>query len=102
MLGVRLGDVLLDADANHVLPGHGMSVTIGDIRELPFHRLPFAYGGLGKDPVYEMRGELPASLEAVPKPVDSTHWEVCPRQRCPLEEYEHALAGTRPAWRRIT
>jgi hypothetical protein len=99
-LGVRVPqDVQLDGE--DVIPGKGMSVTIGAIADLPPHRIPAAHGGDSKDPVYEMTEFLPATLALFQTPPTPSHWEVGPRERSRLEDFELVLASTRPAWRRI-
>ena len=99
-LGVRVPqDVLLEGE--DVLPGKGMSVIIGAIADLPPHRIPTSHGGEGKDPVYEMTESLPPILKLFHTPPPPCHWEVGPQDRVNLASYELALAGTRPAWRRI-
>jgi hypothetical protein len=98
-LGVRIPlDVSLEGE--DVLPGKGMSVTVGAIDDLPPHRLPMSRGGEGVDPVFEHVAALPATLTATHVPPPETHWEVWPAARCPLTQYEGALAQTRRGWRR--
>lgn len=89
-------DVYPDA-AGHVLPGQGMSVAMHDPGGLPRHRKPRSLGGEGRDPVFS----LPVSAVGKALNVNEDrppHALIEPASRCPLEEYEAALAETRGSW----
>jgi hypothetical protein len=79
-----------------------MSVAPHDPANLPRNRRPLAFGGVGKDPVWEMDvSDLPAVLEF--RQDASTHGLVEPAANTAptLAEYEAALASTRGSWRLV-
>ncbi len=89
-------DVYPDA-SGHVAPGQGLSVAMDDPRGLPKHRKPQALGGEGRDPVFSL------PVNAVAKDLNLNedrppHALIEPAVRCPLKEYEAALANTRTSW----
>lgn len=104
MLGVRPGDaptpdVLAIDSSDMVLPGQGgMSVAPDDPLHLPRHRRPSGLGGTGQDAVW--------SLDAVDLGPDlrfrrdsPTHGVIEPARHMTLQEFEDALALTRPRWK---
>jgi hypothetical protein len=102
-LGVRIegrfADLPVAADGS-VRPGTGgMSVAVDDARHLPKPRRPRSLGGEGRDPVFSLQsGAFPESLSLH---VDRRpHALVEPALPCLLNDYERALASTRPSWRK--
>jgi len=76
-----------------------MSVAVDDALNLPKSRRPRSLGGEGRDPVYSLQSNVVPEALTVrvdrppPAPVE-------PTEPCRLEEYERALADTRPSWRK--
>lgn len=102
-LGVRLeGDILIREDGS-VGPGTGgMSVALDDPNNLPPHRRPAKFGGLGRDPVWQIdEADLPGTLVMRPDPEDpSRHGFVEPIESMSLFDYQDALATSRGLWER--
>lgn len=104
-LGVRIEGEMRDLPVGPdemVAPATGgMSVALDAAENLPKHRLPRSLGGEGRDPVFSIAsGHLASDLSVR---VDRhPHALVEPARPCPLEEFESALAATRPAWRMIS
>ncbi|MGH9892176.1 MAG: hypothetical protein ACREA0_09385 [bacterium] len=100
-LGVRItgrfADLPVGADGS-VQPGTGgMSVAVGEARHLPKHRRPRSLGGEGRDPIFSLHMAELADGLAVRVDRDP-HALIEPALRCPLPDYEQALASTRPSW----
>ena len=74
-----------------------MSVAVDDARHLPKPRRPRSLGGEGRDPVFSLQsGAVPEMLSLR---VDRhPHALVEPALACLLNDYERALASTRPSW----
>lgn len=88
---------------NRVYPGTGgMSVSPDDPHNLPRHRRPSEFGGIGRDPVWSVRpADLGPELRYRPDPLNPTeHGFVEPAQEMSFANYQSALEATRPAWRR--
>lgn len=101
-LGVRSAganpDVYPD-EVGNVHPGHGMSVAPDDPLLLPPHRRPPEFFGSGTDPVWQVAdSHLPEELAY--RATSLTHGQVEPSAPMHLEDFRHALAGTRAQWSR--
>lgn len=103
LLGVRPGsDPTPDVPAVHlsdtVLPGQGgMSVAPDSPRDLPRHRRPAALGGTGRDPVWYIEtADLGPDLEF--RQDRPGHGLIEVKHPLTLQEFQDALAGTRPRW----
>jgi hypothetical protein len=102
-LGVRPGvDVLALAPQDVVAPGQGgMSVAPDSALNLRPYRRPPAYGGIGRDPVWEIGSDdLGPDLVYRPDPRDTGHGVVEPVRPMTLADYLAALAATGPRWQR--
>lgn len=77
-----------------------MSTSLS-IEGLPAFRRPTAFGGMGRDPLWQIEdSKIGGSLEAVR---DSTaHVSIMPRATMLLEKYETALANTQNDWERVS
>lgn len=84
----------------HPLTG-GMSVSPPPPENLIEHRRPPKYGGVGKDPIWELQTEaLPSELTYRPDPANpDRHGFVEPAAPMPLDDYRDALRSTRELWR---
>jgi len=100
-LGVRPGSDLpaLNPD-DLVQPGQGgLSVSPDDPMNLPRHRRPPDFEGVGKDPVWGITdGDLGDDLAYRPDPTQSGHGFVEPARPMTLNEYQNALAQTQYRW----
>jgi hypothetical protein len=77
----------------------GMSTSIS-IESLPLHRKPIAWGGTGRDPIWQIDSSyLDRDLEAVRD--SPTHFSIMPRVTMLLTKYELALANTQKYWQRV-
>ncbi|MBW4481261.1 MAG: hypothetical protein KME14_01835 [Tildeniella torsiva UHER 1998/13D] len=77
----------------------GMSVSLS-IEGLPPFRKPSAFGGTGRDPLWQIDdSKLTAALEAVQD--SPTHVSILPSATMLLEKYEAALASTQNDWERV-
>jgi hypothetical protein len=77
----------------------GMSVSLS-IEGLPAFRKPIKFGGMGKDPLWQIDDSLIAGdLQAVQD--SPTHVSIMPRVTMALEKYEAALANTQKYWERV-
>lgn len=104
-LGVRPGrDIPVSGDGLVAPRTGGMSAVAGSPRELPAHRRPAEYDGVGRDPVFALPTD--ASYDGLAIRADKgprhPHRAVEPESACQLEVYEAALALTRDAWRRLS
>lgn len=109
-LGVRRGDQAPNNDVQAVLPSDaapprmgGMSVAPNGPTNLPRPRRPAEFGGIGKDPVWEIdTADLPPVLEF--RQDSPTHGLVEPAANTALTlaEYEAALESTRGLWRLVS
>ena len=104
MLGVRPGshptpDVLAIHPTAVVLPGQGgMSVAPNDPMGLQRHRRPASLGGTGRDPVWYIETEdLGPNLSF--RQDRPTHGLIEPKDPLELQEFQNALAVTRPNWK---
>ena len=77
----------------------GMSASLA-IESLPAFRRPKAFGGTGKDPLWQIEdSKITVDLEAVE---DSfTHVSIMPRTTMLLEKYKIALANTQNDWEKV-
>jgi len=77
----------------------GLSVSLS-IEGLPPFRKPAAFGGSGKDPLWQIDDDLiTGDLEAVQD--SATHVSILPSATMTLEKYEAAISATQPYWKRI-
>ncbi|MEW6493288.1 MAG: hypothetical protein AB1589_12400 [Cyanobacteriota bacterium] len=78
----------------------GMSTSLS-IEGLPIFRKPPAFGGMGKDPLWQIDdSKIVGDIEAVQD--SPTHVSIMPRTTMLLEKYETALANTREDWEKVT
>jgi hypothetical protein len=76
----------------------GMSTSLL-IESLPAFRRPTAFGGMGRDPLWQIEdSKISGDLEAVQD--SATHVSIMPRVTMLLEKYETALANTQNDWER--
>jgi hypothetical protein len=103
MLGVRPGstpfpDVLAASPTDSLFPGGGgLSVAPDDPMSLEKHRRPASLGGTGRDPVWyidtaEVGGDLQFRQDR------PGHGLLEPQRAMTLQEFQDALARTRPRW----
>jgi len=77
----------------------GMSTSLS-IESLPAFRRPTAFGGMGRDPLWQIEdSKISGDLEAVQD--SATHVSIMPRVTMLLEKYETALASTQNDWERV-
>lgn len=77
----------------------GMSTSIS-IESLPPHRKPIAWGGTGRDLIWQIdSGCIDQDLEAVRD--SPTHISIIPRVTMLLAKYELALANMQKYWQRV-
>jgi hypothetical protein len=77
----------------------GMSTSIS-IESLPPHRKPIAWGGTGRDLIWQIdSGYIEQDLEAVRD--SPTHVSIMPSVTMLLAKYELALANTQKYWQRV-
>ncbi|QXE24064.1 hypothetical protein B6N60_02767 [Richelia sinica FACHB-800] len=77
----------------------GMSVSLS-IEVLPPNRKPAKFGGIGKDPLWQVDDiNITGDLQAVQD--SPTHVSILPRVTMLLEKYELALANTQNYWERV-
>lgn len=76
-----------------------MSTSLA-IESLPAFRRPEAFGGTGKDTLWQIENsKITGDLEAV---LDSpTHVSIMPRTTMLLEKYKIALANTQNDWEKV-
>jgi hypothetical protein len=74
----------------------GMSVSLS-IDALPDFRKPPAFGGTGRDPLWQIdHDQITGDLEAIQD--SAAHVSIMPKVTMLLEQYETALASTSDAW----
>ncbi len=77
----------------------GMSVSLS-IEGLPAFRKPAGFGGIGKDPLWQIDDSIIAGdLQAVQD--SPTHVSIMPSVTMSLDKYEAALANTQKYWERV-
>lgn len=77
----------------------GMSTSLS-IESLPAFRRPIAFGGMGRDPLWQIEdSQISGELEAVQD--SATHVSIMPRVTMLLEKYETALANTQNDWQKV-
>jgi hypothetical protein len=77
----------------------GMSTALS-IESLPPFRKPTAFGGVGRDPLWQIEdSQIGGDLEAVQD--SATHVSIMPRVSMLLERYEAALANTQNNWQKV-
>ncbi|MEM9214488.1 MAG: hypothetical protein AAGD25_09095 [Cyanobacteria bacterium P01_F01_bin.150] len=77
----------------------GMSTSLS-IEGLPPFRKPAAFGGIGKDPLWQIESEyITGDLDAVQD--SATHVSIMPKVTMRLERYEAALAKTQDYWQKV-
>jgi len=78
----------------------GMSTSLS-IESLPAFRRPTAFGGMGRDPLWQIEdNKIGGDLEAIQD--SATHVSIMPRVTMLLEKYEIALANTQNDWERVS
>lgn len=78
----------------------GMFTSLS-IESLPAFRRPTAFGGMGRDPLWQIEdSKIGGDLEAVQD--SATHVSIMPRVTMLLENYETALANTQNDWERVS
>ncbi len=78
----------------------GMSISLS-IESLPAFRRPIAFGGMGRDPLWQIEdSQISGDLEAVQD--SATHVSIMPRVTMLLEKYETALANTQNDWQKVS
>ncbi len=76
-----------------------MSTSLS-IEGLPSFRKPVAFGGTGKDALWQIASEhISGDLEAVQD--SATHVSIMPKVTMLLERYEKALANTQNYWNKV-
>ncbi len=77
----------------------GMSVSLS-IEALPVFRKPTKFGGIGKDPLWQIDAiKIVGDIEAVQD--SPTHVSILPSATMLLEKYEAALAKTQQEWEKV-
>jgi len=77
----------------------GMSVSLS-IEGLPRFRRPAKFGGIGKDPLWQIDDKhIIGDLQAVQD--SPTHVSILPRVTMSLKRYETALANTQNYWEKL-
>jgi hypothetical protein len=77
----------------------GMSTSLS-IESLPAFRRPATFGGMGRDPLWQIDDScITGNLEAVQD--SATHVSIMPRVTMLLEKYEAALANTQSNWQKV-
>jgi hypothetical protein len=78
-----------------------MSVAAGSPLNLPRHRRPAEHNATGKDPIWELAAaDLGPELVCREDPLmPGVHGLIEPTRPTTLDDFESALAKTRPAWR---
>ena len=77
----------------------GMSTSLS-IEGLPPFRKPAAFGGIGKDPLWQIESShITGALEAVQD--SAAHVSITPKATMLLERYEAALAKTQDYWKKV-
>ncbi len=100
-LGVR-PNVDIPVENGMVKPGTGgMSVAPYSPLNLPRHRRPPEYGGIGKDPVWEISLEQLTDRRLIYHQDSPTHGMIEPAMEMTLEDYEQALAETESSWQQL-
>jgi hypothetical protein len=78
----------------------GMSTALS-IESLPAFRKPASFGGMGRDPLWQIEdSQISGDLEAVQD--SATHVSIMPRVSMLLERYEAALANTQNDWQKVS
>jgi len=78
----------------------GMSTSLS-IESLPAFRRPTAFGGMGRDPLWQIEdSKINGDLEAAQD--SATHVSIMPRVTMLLEKYETVLANTQNDWERVS
>jgi hypothetical protein len=78
----------------------GMSTALS-IESLPAFRKPASFGGMGRDPLWQIEdSQISGDLEAVQD--SATHVSIMPRVTMLLEKYETALANTQNDWQKVS
>lgn len=80
----------------------GMSTSLS-IESLPAFRKPPAFGGMGRDPLWQIEDSkisISSDLEAAQD--GTTHVSIMPSVTMLLEKYEAALANTQNDWERVS
>lgn len=77
----------------------GMSTSL-TVESLPAFRRPAAFGGMGRDPLWQIEdSKISGDLEAVQD--SATHVSIIPRATMLLEKYETALVNTQNDWKKV-
>jgi hypothetical protein len=77
----------------------GMSASLS-IESLPPFRRPTAFGGMGRDPLWQIEDDkIDGDLDAVQD--STTHVNIMPRVTMLLERFETELAKTQNDWQKV-
>lgn len=77
----------------------GLSVSLS-IEGLPLFRRPLAFGGTGKDVLWQIdNNDIYGDLEAAKD--GATHVSILPSVTMLLSRYETAITATQPYWKRV-
>jgi hypothetical protein len=100
-LGIR-ADIDILVISGKVKPNAGgMSVSPPPPYNLPTHRRPAAFGGTGKDPVWEINMMCLSAfqLQYMPDPHQpNKHGFIEPITEMPFEQYQQAITATLHEW----
>jgi hypothetical protein len=75
-----------------------MSVAPADPKYLPKHRRPSSLGGIGQDPVWYIEVE-DLGLDLKFRQDHPGHGLIEPKRAMTLQQFQEALAKTRPRWK---
>lgn len=103
-LGVRPNVDIPVNPKGQVEPGTGgMSTAVDSPYDLPRHRRPAVFNGVGRDPVFVLpqREECEGLVVRADQGPQSAHRAVEPARTCLLEQYEADLEATRPQWQDV-
>jgi hypothetical protein len=105
LLGARPGTDIVPDASNLVDRGTGgMSVTPDDPSRLPPHARPQRLGGLGRLPIFGLETDRlgePLAYRSDPAKPDR-HGFVEPSRRMSFDDYQAAIAATRPSWTEVS
>jgi hypothetical protein len=101
-LGVRPNvDIEIDVHGRVYPCTGGMSISADSVQNLPGHRRPPEFFGIGKDPVYCIENARLPSCLVVRQNGPQHHYLVEPGFECLFVEYQAQLHQTRRQWTRV-